>query len=70
MPAGIVFIDGEYMRPEDATMSIFDAGFVWGDGVYDVTSAWNGWFFMIQSVYWSERAAGWHGVRVGDILAC
>ena len=23
----------------------------------------------IQSVYWSEREAGWHGVRAGDILA-
>ena len=23
----------------------------------------------VQSVYWSEREAGWHGVRVGDILA-
>ena len=26
MSDGIVFIDGEYMRPEDARMSIFDAG--------------------------------------------
>jgi branched-chain amino acid aminotransferase len=23
----------------------------------------------IQSTYWSEREAGWHGVRAGDILA-
>ena len=29
-------------------MSIFDTGFVWGDGVYDVTSTWNGWFFMLD----------------------
>ena len=48
MSDGIVFIDGEYMRPQDATMSIFDTGFVWGDGVYDVTSTWNGWFFMLD----------------------
>ena len=48
MSDGIVFIDGEYMRPEDATMSIFDAGFVWGDSVYDVTSTWNGRFFMLD----------------------
>ena len=48
MSDGIVFIDGEYMSPEDATMSIFDAGFVWGDSVYDVTSTWNGWFFMLD----------------------
>ena len=48
MSDGIVFIDGEYMRPEDATMSIFDVGFVWGDSVYDVTSTWNGRFFMLD----------------------
>ena len=48
MSDGIVFIDGEYMRPEEATMSIFDTGFVWGDSVYDVTSTWNGWFFMLD----------------------
>ena len=23
----------------------------------------------IQSTYWNEREAGWHGVRAGDILA-
>ena len=48
MSDGIVFIDGDYMAPEDATMSIFDVGFVWGDCVYDVTSTWNGWFFMLD----------------------
>ena len=48
MSDGIVFIDGEYMHPEDARMSIFDAGFVWGDCVYDVTSTWNDWFFMLD----------------------
>ena len=37
MSEGIVFIDGEYMPPKDARMSIFDIGFVWGDSVYDVT---------------------------------
>ena len=48
MSDGIVFIDGEYMHPDEARMSIFDTGFVWGDGVYDVTSTWNGWFFMLD----------------------
>ena len=48
MADGIVFIDGEYVKPEDARMSIFDVGFVWGDSVYDVTSTWKGWFFMLD----------------------
>ena len=29
-------------------LPIFDAGFVWGDTVYDVTSSWAGWFFMLD----------------------
>ncbi len=48
MSEGIVFIDGDYMAPEEARMSIFDAGFVWGDSVYDVTSTWKGRFFMLD----------------------
>ena len=48
MSDGIVFIDGEYMPPDEAKMSVFDTGFVWGDSVYDVTSTWNGWFFMLD----------------------
>ena len=48
MSVGVVFIDGEYVRPEEAKMSIFDTGFVWGDSVYDVTSAWNRWIFMLD----------------------
>ena len=48
MSDGIVFIDGDYVKPEDAKMSIFDTGFVWGDVVYDVTSAWNRWVFMLD----------------------
>lgn len=48
MSDGIVFIDGDYVKPEEAKMSIFDSGFVWGDVVYDVTSAWNRWVFMLD----------------------
>ena len=48
MNEGCVFIGGEFVSPEDARMSIFDAGFVWGDTVYDVTSTWAGWFFMLD----------------------
>ena len=48
MNEGCVFIDGEYVSPGDARMSIFDAGFVWGDTVYDVTSTRAGWFFMLE----------------------
>ena len=48
MNEGCVFIGGEFVSPEDARMSIFDTGFVWGDTVYDVTSTWAGRFFMLD----------------------
>ncbi len=48
MSAGVVFIDGEFVAPEEARMSIFDYGFTWGDCVYDVTSVWQGWFFKLE----------------------
>ncbi len=48
MSVGVVFIDGGYVKPGEAKMSIFDTGFVWGDSVYDVTSAWNRWIFMLD----------------------
>jgi branched-subunit amino acid aminotransferase/4-amino-4-deoxychorismate lyase len=46
--AGVVFIDGQFVAPEEARMSIFDYGFTWGDCVYDVTSVWKGWFFKLD----------------------
>ena len=48
MAGGLVFIDGEFVAPEEARMSIFDYGFTWGDCVYDVTSVWRGWFFKLD----------------------
>ena len=48
MSDGIVYIDGDFVKPEEAKMSIFDSGFVWGDVVYDVTSAWNRWVFILD----------------------
>ena len=48
MTDSVVFIEGEYVSPQDARMSIFDMGFTWGDAVYDVTSTLGGWFFMLD----------------------
>ena len=46
--AGTVFIEGEYVAPEDARMSIFDMGFVHSDTVYDVLSVRKGWIFKLD----------------------
>jgi len=37
-----VYVNGEYVAEEDAKISIFDRGFLMGDGVYEVTSVIDG----------------------------
>jgi D-alanine transaminase len=37
-----VFLNGQYMPEEDAKVSIFDRGFLMGDGVYEVVSVLDG----------------------------
>ncbi|MEV8465193.1 D-amino-acid transaminase [Fluviibacterium sp. DFM31] len=38
----IVYVNGEYLPEEDAKISVFDRGFLFADGVYEVTSVLNG----------------------------
>lgn len=37
-----VFVNGEYLPEDQATVSIFDRGFLFADGVYEVTSVLDG----------------------------
>ncbi|EKD77087.1 MAG: hypothetical protein ACD_42C00484G0002 [uncultured bacterium] len=41
----IVYLNGEYLPQEKATISIMDRGFLFGDGVYEVVPVFNGKFF-------------------------
>ncbi len=38
----IVYVNGKYLPEEEATVSIFDRGFLFADGVYEVTSVLGG----------------------------
>lgn len=38
----IVYVNGEYLAEEDAKISVFDRGFLFADGVYEVTSVLHG----------------------------
>ena len=38
----IVYLNGEYMEAENAKISPLDRGFIFGDGIYDVTPSYNG----------------------------
>lgn len=38
----IVYVNGEYVSERDAKVSVFDRGFLFADGVYEVTAVLNG----------------------------
>ncbi|MEQ8322912.1 MAG: D-amino-acid transaminase [Rhodospirillales bacterium] len=38
----IVYVNGEYLPEEDAKISVFDRGFLFADGVYEVSAVING----------------------------
>ena len=37
-----VYVNGDYLPEEDARISVFDRGFLFADGVYEVTSVLGG----------------------------
>ena len=45
---GCAFVDGAYVAPEDAKISIFDWGFLHSDATYDVAHVWQGKFFRLD----------------------
>ena len=38
----IVYVNGDYLPEEEAKVSVFDRGFLFADGVYEVTSVLGG----------------------------
>jgi branched-chain amino acid aminotransferase len=45
---GCAYVDGRYVAPEDAKISIFDWGFLHSDATYDVAHVWQGRFFRLD----------------------
>ena len=43
-----VFLNGEYLPASEASISIFDRGFIFGDGVYEVIPVYGGRLFRLQ----------------------
>lgn len=52
----LVSIDGHIVPPENATISIFDRGFLYGDSVYEVVRTYDGVPFELE--HHLERLAG------------
>ncbi|MEM1550951.1 MAG: branched-chain-amino-acid transaminase [Candidatus Bathyarchaeia archaeon] len=44
----LVYIDGEYYRRNEAKISVFDHGFLYGDGVFEGIRAYNGIVFKLR----------------------
>ena len=45
---GCAYIDGAYVPPDEAKISIFDWGFLHSDATYDVAHVWQGKFFRLS----------------------
>lgn len=43
-----IYIDGKFYDKEDAKISVFDHGFLYGDGVFEGIRAYNGKIFMVD----------------------
>nr|MCH9794401.1 D-amino acid aminotransferase [Gammaproteobacteria bacterium] len=51
----IVFVNGHYLPKQEATISVFDRGFIFGDCVYEVVPVIIG--KMVDKIYFLERLA-------------
>jgi branched-chain amino acid aminotransferase len=45
---GSVYLNGEIIPTAEARVSVLDRGFLWGDGVYEVTPCFNGQLFRLD----------------------
>ena len=44
----IAYLNGTWLAPEDARVSVFDRGFMFGDGVYEVLAIYQGLAFLLD----------------------
>jgi branched-chain amino acid aminotransferase len=44
----LVYLDGRFVAKEKAVVSVFDHGFLYGDGIYETMRAYNGRLFLLD----------------------
>lgn len=60
-----VSIDGQVVRPEDARVSVYDRGFLYGDGVFETVRSYDGVpFALTEHLERLERSAKAVGIRL------
>jgi len=47
----IIYINGKFYKEQDAKISVFDHGFLYGDGVYETLRTYNGKLFRFEDHY-------------------
>jgi D-alanine transaminase len=63
-----VYLNGEYLAPRDATVSVFDRGFLFADGVYEVIPAYGGRLFRFRH-HLDRLNASLTGIRLANPLS-
>ena len=56
MPA-VVYVNGRICSEQDATISVFDHGFLYGEGVYEVLRTYGGALFLVERHFRRLRAS-------------
>jgi branched-chain amino acid aminotransferase len=60
-----IFLNDRFVRKEDAMVSVFDHGFLYGDGVYETLRAYGGRLFMLrQHLARLRRSASLIGLNI------
>ena len=44
----VLYLNGDFVPQEQASISVFDHAVLYGDGVYDTICAWNGYLFRLD----------------------
>ncbi len=68
MPSKIVYLNGEFLPAEQATVSVLDRGFVFGDGIYEVIPAYGGHLFRLDE-HLARLAESLQAVRIDNPLS-
>lgn len=63
MSEPVVYLNGEFIPSRLATVSVFDRGFLFGDGVYEVIPAYDGRLFRLAQ-HLNRLQHSLHGVRI------
>ena len=65
---GTVYLNGRFLREQDACVPVTDRGFLFGDGVYEVIPAYGTHLFSLRQ-HLSRLEASLHGIRLVNPLA-